>query len=89
MRQSCGCWTQSAEASHQCLASEAGGIKVDRLLKAEKLQIEADGVPDDPPAGPQVDAWKDGAKSPRLKGGSCSGLSREARVCRVCRGFEA
>lgn len=24
-------------------------------MKAERLQIEADGVTDDPPAGPQVD----------------------------------
>lgn len=86
MRQCCGCWTRSGEASHQCLASEAGGIKGERLLKAEELQIEAGGVADDPPAGPQVDAesGKTDRKvrpEPRLKGGPRSGW--------VCRGFEA
>lgn len=44
-------------------------------MEAEKLQIEADGVLDDPPAGPQVDAGSaktDGGvrAEARLKGGA-------------------
>lgn len=63
------------------MASEAGGIKDDRLLKAERLQIEADGVTNDPPAGLQVDVefGKTDRKvqaEPRLKGGWSSALRR-------------
>lgn len=76
------------------MASEAGGINGDWLLKAEKLKIEADGVTDDPPAVQQVDveSGKTDRKvrpEPHLKGGSDWAPSGEARVCWVCRGFEA
>lgn len=64
----------SGEASHQCLVSEAAGIKVEPLLKAEKLQSEADGLTDDWPAGPQVEdeSEKTDRRVGLLKGGSRS-----------------